>query len=848
MELVRAAVEASLDEQHVALSLRNVVWTRPIKVREHVQKVHVSLLAKEPGELAFEIFSPGSEAEPLVYSEGLARVSLKPADTSVDASVDLSRLRTECQSATLDAKQCYDAFRARGIEYGPGHRGIERLWIGERQVLARLTLPEAVQGTLENYGLHPSLLDSAFQACIGMMPREAAGQTLFLPFALDELEVLGQCAPSMWAWVRNSPEQQRDSTIRRLDIDLCDDAGHIRVRLKGVSSRAYSAEAATGELLASPCWIGKERAESANDTFPCVTLLVELPEIAERMKSRDAARVVLLGSNAQSVAVRYTEYALQIFATIKELLRERAQHKVRVQLVASMEESSLWMGLGGILKTAQLENPRILGQVVLVEPRDGSERVVSHIKADRAVLSDATIRYRNGKREILQWREDGTALAATPPWKDGGVYLITGGAGGLGTLFAQDIATHVRQPRLILTGRTPCDEQKNSILEQLRLLGAEATYEQVDVSVKDDVAALTSRIQNTYGRLDGILHSAGLIKDNFILKKTDDDFARVLAPKVAGLVNLDEATQDLALDFLIVFSSVAGVFGNVGQADYATANAFMDAYAHYRNTLVAEGRRCGRTLSLDWPLWADGGMHVDAGTEKSLRESLGLVPLQKDTGVRALYKALASQYAQVLVLEGERSRLRQTLLANLLAKQLVDEPAATSARIESHAPTQQPETDESIAQKAVTYFKKLLAIVIRLPVSKIDAEAPLELYGIDSVMTMDMTRTLEDVFGSLPKTLFFEYQTIDALTRYFMESFPNKMHELLHVGSAHTRFRDWNARCVGDEDAVATARAADTHHSRVEGHLQFQGERCHETHGHRDHRLGGALPAGSQCA
>src|SRR5215470_14810996 len=84
------------------------------------------------------------------------------------------------------------------------------------------------------------------------------------------------------------------------------------------------------------------------------------------------------------------------------------------------------------------------------------------------------------------------------------------------------------------------------------------------------------------------------------------------APKVAGVVNLDAATRAVGLEFMILFGSGSGVFGNVGQADYAAANGFLDSCASYRNGLVKKGDRDGLTLSVDWPLWRDGGMKMDA--------------------------------------------------------------------------------------------------------------------------------------------------------------------------------------------------------------------------------------------
>ncbi|MFY0578017.1 SDR family NAD(P)-dependent oxidoreductase [Cystobacter fuscus] len=159
---------------------------------------------------------------------------------------------------------------------------------------------------------------------------------------------------------------------------------------------------------------------------------------------------------------------------------------------------------------------------------------------------------------------------------------------------------------LALAGRSPETRESRQFLERLQASGARVSYAQVDVASRVDVQAFINKVLKSAGQIHGIIHSAGVIQDNFILKKPGREFSEVLTPKVAGFVNLDEATQDVDLDFFVTFSSGAAVAGNVGQADYAAANAFMDAYATYRQRLVAAGRRRGRTLSINWPLWAEG--------------------------------------------------------------------------------------------------------------------------------------------------------------------------------------------------------------------------------------------------
>ena len=176
------------------------------------------------------------------------------------------------------------------------------------------------------------------------------------------------------------------------------------------------------------------------------------------------------------------------------------------------------------------------------------------------------------------------------PWKDGGIYLITGGAGGLGLIFAREIANQVPGARIILTGRSVLSGEKQSKLKELEALGVRVEYKPVDVTDKKAVTGLIQEIQAVNGSLNGIIHTAGIIRDNYIIKKTKEELEEVFGPKVSGLVNLDLASKDLRLDFMLLFSSTASM-GSPGQADYAAANAFMDAYATYRNELVESGER-----------------------------------------------------------------------------------------------------------------------------------------------------------------------------------------------------------------------------------------------------------------
>lgn len=309
------------------------------------------------------------------------------------------------------------------------------------------------------------------------------------------------------------------------------------------------------------------------------------------------------------------------------------------------------------------------------------------------------MRLHDGGRSVLAWQELPAPEQPALPWKEGGTYVITGGLGGLGLIFARDVLRSVRSATVHLTGRSPLDAGRRQLLESLRRPRAQVHYTPLDAADAAGVEAFLAGVRQEHGAINGIIHSAGVLRDGFVLRKSEDDLRAVLAPKVAGTVNLDAASQGDALDFFALFSSAAAVTGNVGQADYAAANAFLDAFAGHRAGLVAEGLRSGRSVSLNWPLWAEGGMAPDAETERALLEQVGMHPLRTESGVLVLHESLSLTHHQVLAVEGDGARIRGALLGQPTASPAAG-PAPAAAE-SAGVPTAAPAAVAAVAAVAV---------------------------------------------------------------------------------------------------------------------------------------------------
>ena len=488
-------------------------------------------------------------------------------------------------------------------------------------------------------------------------------------------------------------------------------------------------------------------------------------------------------SPLKNVAERFIEVAQACFEFIKKTLSSRPSGNVLVQIVvANQAESALFTALSGLLKTAELENPHITGQVILTTPGISSEELVMRLQADKTRHSDKIIKYEKGTRHVLRLQEVSARLKApNVVFKDQGVYLITGGLGGLGILFAQEIIKQTSNAKIVLAGWSALISEKKKMLEALSAQRASVEYQPVDITDLDQVKQLIAAIKNEHKQLNGIIHAAGIHIDNFILKKTSEEFRRVLLPKVTGTFNLDQASRDIDLDFMVLFSSVASWVGNSGQADYATANGFMDHFAVYRNSLVETKERKGKTLSINWPLWQEGGMRMDSATQKMLEKTTGLQALSTATGLLTFHHSLELPPGQIMVMDGDYAQMRSGLLENPTKDQQVLPAVKTPAN----------GTDVTgLFEKTQGFIGQQLALQLKIAVHQLDPKAPLEDYGIDSILALSLVSELEGTFGALPKTLFFEYQTIDELTGYFIELYADTLRAILTTkDNGHRRLR-----------------------------------------------------------
>lgn len=285
--------------------------------------------------------------------------------------------------------------------------------------------------------------------------------------------------------------------------------------------------------------------------------------------------------------------------------------------------------VGGFLATLQMEDVRFVCKEIAVSAKLNDAKIKEIIKKEYRIAEyNNTVSYTEQGRYVQALiRLDG--ISGESRLKKGGVYLITGGLGGVGKIMAQYLCSRY-EAKLILCGRKTEAQIDLSTLNQAN---GSVIYMQSDITNKEDVDKLVDRIRETYGHINGVIHSAGVIKDAKIMNKGSNEFLDVIKPKVDGTLYLDEALKEEKLDVFAVCSSIAAVFGNIGQADYCYANSFLNEFARVRNEKVKKKERFGHTVSISWPFWKNGGMKIDQYTEKWMKNKFGLILMENKIGV-----------------------------------------------------------------------------------------------------------------------------------------------------------------------------------------------------------------------
>ncbi|WP_279571314.1 SDR family NAD(P)-dependent oxidoreductase, partial [Streptomyces hainanensis] len=548
----------------------------------------------------------------------------------------------------------YDNRAEAGYGYGPTFQGLRAAWRRDDEIFAEVALPQQAHEQATQFGIHPALLDAATHA-LGLLG--SAERQLSLPFAWAGVSLVAGGATQ----VRVRLASAGADTV---SVTIADGTGRPVASAESLVVRPVAAEqlrsargGEQGSLL---------RVEWAELTSPPVGELamgrwsvvgadpLNLQEALEqaglKVTDDDAAPDVLVlpcvsRTPARLSAEEVRAAVTQTLSSVQQWLSDERFGSTRLvvvtrgaiatgpdETVSDLTQAGVW----GLLRSAQSEHPDRIALIDLGDDESSARALPAAVAAGEpqlAIRAEAMFSPR-----LVRVASPSAADDAGRDLEPDGTVLVTGGTGTLGGLVARHLVTAHGVRHLLLTSRRGPDAPgADALVAALTELGAQVTITACDTADRSAVTKLLATIPSEHP-LTGVIHAAGVLDDALIETLTAEQVETVLRPKVDAALHLHELTQNRDLTAFVLFSSAAGVLGAPGQANYAAANAFLDALATHRHT-----HRLPAT-SIAWGLWDQAsGMTGQLNQHDIARMSRsGLTPLTTEQALTLLDTALTT--------------------------------------------------------------------------------------------------------------------------------------------------------------------------------------------------------------
>ncbi|MEV0734346.1 type I polyketide synthase, partial [Polymorphospora sp. NPDC050346] len=603
----------------------------------------------------------------------------------------------------LPVEDFYEGLAAVGLQYGPVFRGVRAAWRDGAEFVAEVALDDADRAQVDRFGVHPALLDAALHLAALGMPDGAGGPSL--PFAWQDVSVYATGATRLRVRMRV------DGT--NLSLTLTDADGALVATVGSLVLRALPDRLPVKAVrdLYTVDWVEAGevgRAEVDMPVWDCagVGLADTLAGVRQRLAADDRRWLVLVPDS-----------------------QNRPEH------------AAVW----GLLASAQSEYP---GRLVLVDAADPALA-----RAAVAVCDEPQLRVDDDGRVRVP-----RLVRAAPGGGEvdfgSGPVLITGGTGTLGGLLARHLVDVYGVSDLLLVSRRGsqapgagrlCDE-----VPQARIVAC-------DVSDREALKALLEEHRPT-----AVIHAAGVLDDATVANLTEAQLEAVFRAKAVAAEYLHELTDGLSA--FVLFSSASGVFGSAGQANYAAANAYLDALARRRRAQNLPAQ------SLAWGLWESASTLAQSADRDRLARS-GVLPIDDERGLRLFDEALRTD-APVTV--PVRLRLNGSTGVPPLLSRLAPATRRTAAAGDQDRSWTERYAGWDPERRRAELVRQVCAMVAGVlgfgGGDQVDAGQAFRDMGFDSLTAVDLRNRLATWTGvRLPATLAFDYPSPVVLAGHLDE-------------------------------------------------------------------------------
>ena len=735
--------------------LTNVVWLQPLIVRADTKDVQI-ILREENETLRYQIQSEAA-GQTVVHSRGEFRRKEKLSEAA-NPRLDIEAIKSRCK--TQDGDKPFTKLQAIGISYGTFFQALSQLWEGSGEALGLLELPAEHQADFHRYFFHPTIMDGALQATIGLTGTPRNGQPV-LPFGVEEVELIRPLTTRGYAYV--TPGRQ----ALEFDVTIVDDTGLVSAKIHGAAFRQLKDP--LQKLYYVPTWqrqpldAAQTSPNPAEENPPQGSVLivhapqglalaqalaashsgVEVVNICLGSETRaftdgrreiraddpkalvaclktvnDIRTIYFLGgiqtpdpdpADQKALAQSQELGVISLFRLVKTLLDQGYGGRTLRLKVVTSDASEITPGgtrnpaagsLVGFCKSLTLERAswEVSCLDISLETGQAEKNLIDSVRSEPHLSAAEEVAIREGVRYVRTIRPFNLPPTSTVSFRQQGVYVILGGAGGIGLELSNYLAEAV-QARLVLLGRSALTTEQQEKIADIEAKGGQVLYLQVDATNPEELKEAIEKARAQFGKINGVVHSALVLKDKTLENMDEPTLRAVLAPKVAGTVALFDAVRNEELDFMLFFSSAQSICGNPGQSNYAAACTFKDAYAHYLRTKVNYPVQI-----INWGYWGEVGVVATAEHQRRLAAQ-GVYSISAAEGMETVKRTLGHSLNQVIPIKASEQLL--TSMGIDLAQRVEILPDTGLPSLVNLEHSEQPTINADQVERSVAAFHQL---------------------------------------------------------------------------------------------------------------------------------------------
>lgn len=678
LELVRAAINLDLGKYDNCIYLKDVNWLRPLIVAEEAVEISCILEANNK----FRIISLLNNKKSINCVGNYEIVQ-----NSRIENLNVEDVKKRC-TKNIDSNELYKIFTSLGLDYGLSHQGIEELYIGDNMVLSKLSLPENIFNKYEEFYINPGIVDSALQSTIGLFFKDnvSNNDVLKIPFSLGEIKILKPCERQVWAHITNKGDKD-DFTL--IDIDIVNEQDEVIIKISNLQLRAIESKTEKLPLinddeegianLLVPIWNELEEISFIENTNTGSTIVftndknkvnkkgefikystitevdneVSINEFIKIIEETDQLENIIWISFNNEISKDYESFIkeqdtgiLSLFNLVQSLISLRFnEKKINFTIITESNQAvnpyedtnPTNSGISGFIGSVVNEITNWQLRVIdLQEDYKWPIEILNNIPYSK---ENNIVAYREGEWFIQELSPLEYTDTSKSSYENNGIYIVIGGAGGLGRVWSEYVIKKYNA-QIIWVGRKEENIDISKEIENISFVGKRPEYMQADATKKEDLRRVRDKVIEKYGKINGIIDSAIVLKDKSIKNMDIDTFKVTYFNKVNISVRIAQVFKDDNLDFIMFFSSMMSFTKGAFQSNYSAGSVFKDTFAYW-----LKNQNSVNTKVINWGYFGDVGVVATNFYRENMKE-FGILPIGIETAMNTLETLLIGPMIQ----------------------------------------------------------------------------------------------------------------------------------------------------------------------------------------------------------